>query len=251
MRQTSSKDASTSAVSAVNRPRDDRRGSATAKRLCALTRRERPARELIRFVAGPGDRIYIDINRKLPGRGVWITADRASVIAAVKSQAFARSLKRKVNVSPDLAEETEGLLRKRVLETLSLANKAGLVVTGFDKVSDVIERGQVFVLLHGSDAAPGGRQKLDSKLFALFRAGARSSEIIDCLTIDELSLAIGRPNVVHAALKHGGAAERFAIEADRLVRYDGGLEAVKETAECQRPSVGPAVDEPPQGEGPS
>jgi len=216
-----------------------------------LTRRERPLRELIRFVAGPGDSIYIDLNRKLPGRGVWITADRSSIEAAVKSHAFARSLKRKVNVSPGLAEETHNGLRRRVCESLSLANKAGLVVTGFDKVSDVIERGQAFVLLHGTDAASGGRQKLDSKVRAVARSCGRSAVVFDCLTIDELSLAIGGPNVVHAAIKAGGAAERFAVDAERLIRFGRGLEAVQETASIEGPDDGPLTDEPSFGEAPS
>ena len=75
----------------------------TPFRQCALTRSERPTGELIRFVAGPGDAIYPDLSRKLPGRGVWITADRASIAAAIKSRAFARSLKRKVEVPEDLS----------------------------------------------------------------------------------------------------------------------------------------------------
>ena len=251
MHQTTSKDGQMSAADAVREPRDDRRDTATAQRLCALTRSERPTSELIRFVAGPDERIYLDLARKLPGRGVWITADRASVAAAVKSGAFARSLKRKVNVSPDLPDETEKQLRRRLTEALSLANKAGLLVTGFDKVTTVIERGQACALLHGSDAATGGRQKLDLKLHALNRAGIGSTVIIECLTIDELSLAIGRPNVVHAALKGGGAAERFVNEADRLARYARGLEAVAKTAASDRPDDRPAHLVPSAEEAPS
>lgn len=251
MRQTTSKDGQMISGAAVKEPRDSRRRSAAAVRECALTRRERPISDLIRFVAGPGDKIYIDLNKKLPGRGVWITADRASIAAAAKYSAFSRSLKRKVSVSPDLSGQVEKQLRQRLRESLSLANKAGLLVTGFDKVSNAIERGDASIVLHGSDAAQGGRQKLDAKLYALNRAGVGSGSVIDCLTIDELSLAMGRPNVVHAALIAGGATDRFAVEADRLARFVTGLDA------DERPNEGDgSLDRQPdgatsQGEAPS
>lgn len=225
MRQVTSEDDETGSGTASAQPHDDPRDRAATHRLCALTRQERPTSELLRFVAGPDDRIYFDLSRKLPGRGVWVTADRESVATASKSGTFARSLKRKVTVPAELAEKVETQLVDRVCQSLSLANKAGLVVTGFDKVFAVIERWEASVLLHGIDAAPGGRDKLDSKLRAICRAGDGLATIVDCLTIDQLSLAIGRPNVVHAALKAGGATERFAESAALLTRYRLGMGA--------------------------
>lgn len=192
-------------------------------RQCALTRAERPTEDLIRFVIGPEDTIYPDVARKLPGRGVWVTADRASVAAAVKSRAFARSLRRKVKVPEDLPELVERQLAQRTLEALALANKAGLVVCGFDKVKNLLERESVAALVHGSDAAQDGRDKLDRKFRAIVAERGFKPTIIDILTIDEMSLAIGRPNVVHAALKPGGAAVRFTVEAERLARYRAGI----------------------------
>ena len=95
--------------SVARAPRDDRRDRAAAVRFCALTHRERPASELLRFVAGPDERIYLDLARRLPGRGVWITADHQSISAAIKSKAFRRSLKKQVTVPPDLADAVKRL----------------------------------------------------------------------------------------------------------------------------------------------
>lgn len=192
-------------------------------RQCALTRSELPTRDLIRFVAGPGDTIYPDLARKLPGRGIWITADRASVSAAIKSRAFSRSLKRKIEVPENLAELVESQLVQRTIEALALANKAGRVVCGFEKVSTRLERERVSVLVHGSDAAQDGRDKLDRKFKAIAAEYGIEPVIIDILTIDEMSLAIGRPNVVHAALIPGGATDKFAGEAEKLARYRAGI----------------------------
>jgi uncharacterized protein len=199
--------------------------SAESMRRCALTRVERNPDDLLRFVADPEGRLVPDLSRRLPGRGVWVTADKASVEAAVEAKAFAKSLKRAVVVAPDLPSTVEALFVRRVLEALSLANKAGLVTTGFEKVEALLVKGRAAALVQGADAAEDGRRKLDRKFAAIQRDSGKADPIVDWLTIEQLSLAIGRPNVVHAALKQGGATQRFLGEAERLRRYRSGFGA--------------------------
>lgn len=210
------------AARTARRPKDDDR-TGDHLRLCAASRAERQTDDLIRFVAAPDGSITPDLSRKLPGRGVWVTADRASVEAAVKTRAFARSLKRAVTVAPTLAHDVELLLAQRAINALSLANKAGAVVAGFDKVRETVDGGAVALLLHGSDAATDGRDKLDRKYQAVQSAKSQSAAISDDLTIAQLSLAMGRSNVVHAALIHGGVTDKFKIAAGRLSRYRSGV----------------------------
>jgi uncharacterized protein len=194
-------------------------------RRCIFTRVERDPADLVRFVADPEGRLVPDLSRRLPGRGVWVTADKASVAAAAEAKAFAKSLKRAVVVAPDLPQAVEALFVKRVLEALSLANKAGLVTTGFEKVDGLIGGGRAAALLQGSDAAEDGKRKLDRKFAAIQRDSGKDGPVVDWLTIEQLSLAIGRSNVVHAALKQGGATQRFLREAERLRRYRSGFGA--------------------------
>lgn len=198
---------------------DDDEAGTGPSRLCALTRACLPKDDLIRFVAGPDGTIYPDPAAKLPGRGVWVTAAQDKVLEAVKSKVFARSLKREVKVSPDLAEQVARLLERRAMDSLSMANKAGLVTAGFAQVDALIDKGSVAVLLHGQDAAPGGAEKLDRKYKAVARAAGREPVIVTLFTVDQLSLAMGRSNVVHAALTKGGATEKFLNEAGRIERY--------------------------------
>jgi predicted RNA-binding protein YlxR (DUF448 family) len=194
-----------------------------ALRRCIVTRAERPPEELIRFVAGPDDVIIPDLARRLPGRGVWVTAELAAVESALKANAFSKSLKRGVMASPDLALTVEALILKRALQALSLANKAGLASSGFDMVDGLVSNGRAVVLLHGLDAAAGGQNKLDRKFKAGQRDKGKPAPIVDWLTIEQLSLAMGRSNVVHAGLRNGGATMRFLNEAERLRRYRSGF----------------------------
>lgn len=196
-------------------------GVAAAERTCALTRNPLTPDDGLRFVAGPDGLIVPDLGRRLPGRGVWITGSRSAVSEAARKGAFQRSLKRPVTIPDGLADLVEHLLVKRTVDALSLANKAGLVTSGFTKVEIAVQKGVCAYLLHASDAAADGVEKLDRKFTAGFandRNGAREY-ILDCLSSAELSLAIGRSNVVHAALARGGAATKFSREAERLRRY--------------------------------
>lgn len=199
--------------------RDGGRELSGSLRRCIVTRAEREPADLIRFVVDPNGRLVPDLARRLPGRGVWVSATKSDVERAAKSNAFSKSLKREVNVPQDLAQTVEQLLIRRTLEALSLANKAGLVSTGFEKVEKLLKSGKVDVLVHGADAAEDGRRKLVRKFEAICRDSDVSAPVVDWLTIDELSLAIGRPNVVHAGLTRGGATMRFVSEAERLRRY--------------------------------
>ncbi len=190
-------------------------------RQCAVTRVVRPLDELIRFVVGPDGRVVPDLKRRLPGRGAWVTAAADTVARAAAKGAFARAFRRPVTVDPDLAALVDGLMVKAALGALSLANKAGEVISGFAKVEAAIEAGKAAALIHAEEAADDGRRKLDAKLTRL-RPGA---PVIGAFKGEQLSLALGRPNVVHAAVTGGGASAGFLGAVARLEQFRAGSAA--------------------------
>jgi uncharacterized protein len=200
---------------------DEADGSSAAgpERLCAVTRQSHDTRELIRFVLSPDGIIVPDLDRSLPGRGVWIGCDKDLVEKAVATRAFSKSLKVKAEAPADLADRLHDLILKRVTGALSLANKAGLLVAGFEKVFAALEKGPVRAVVHGTDAAVDGRSKIDRKYKAIQASQGQAAAIVNVLTIAQMSLAIGRGSVVHAALTPGGLSDRFLEEAERLARY--------------------------------
>ena len=189
-------------------------------RRCALTRERRPKEDLLRFVLGPEGEIVPDLKERLPGRGVWVTAAQDCVAEAAKKNVFARALKTQVMVHKDLAAQVDRLLTDAALGALGLANKAGGVVFGNGKVEDALSRGRVIGLIHAKEAAEDGCRKLDGKFGAQgVKAG---NPAIRTFSADELGLASGRTNVIHAALIQGGAATNFVEAAKRVERYRGG-----------------------------
>lgn len=195
------------------------RHKARAERMCAATRKIRPVGELIRFVVAPDGTVVADLKRSLPGRGLWLTASRQIVADAARRGVFAKGFKREVGVSPTLAEDTEHLLVRSLTDALAMAGKAGLVVTGFAKVEAALERGEATALIHARDAAEDGVRKLNS--VARRKSVSLSGDLptFTALTSAQLDLALGRPNVIHAALRAGPAGNTFLNRCDSLVRY--------------------------------
>jgi hypothetical protein len=196
------------------------------QRWCVVTRTVQPVAELIRFVIAPDGEVVPDLKRRLPGRGVWVTATRAALEDAVKRKAFARGFKCDVRTPPDLAPRTEQLLEAAALDALSIAGKAGLVAAGFTRVESALAHDDVVALLHAGEAAADGIRKLDSAVRRL-RPG-RPLAVVGGLTGADLDLALGRPNVVHAALLAGPAADTFLARLRRLQRFRTGTAAFDE-----------------------
>lgn len=202
------------------------RGAAHAasrsERFCALTRTLKPVDDMIRFVVGPDGGAVPDLKRKLPGRGIWITATRAAIDEAVKRNVFARGFKRAVRVDPQLAASTERLLAQSTLDALAIAGKAGQVIAGAAKVEAAIGRDDLVALLHAVDAAEDGKRKLEAALRRKNAEKWQEIAIISGLTGEQLDLALNRPNVVHAALLAGPVSETFLARARRLERFRTG-----------------------------
>ncbi len=196
--------------------------STMPERLCILTGEVAESDHLIRFALSPDARIVPDIAAKLPGRGFWITADKGLIDQAVASGNFAkrasRALKQPVSasaVAPDMADVIDRLLRDRCLNLLGLERRKGTLVLGFDSVAETVRAGRAAMLIEAADGAADGR----SKLKALAEKSPRPVRMIDLFCRAELSLALGRENVVHAAVKSGGVAKALVKDLARLAAY--------------------------------
>ncbi|MCM5557951.1 RNA-binding protein [Pleomorphomonas sp. JP5] len=216
--------------------------SETAERSCIVTRVAQPPEGLVRFVCGPGGVVVPDIRGNLPGRGVWVTCRRDVVAEAVRKRAFSRGLKEQAKAGDDLPELVEALLLKAALSALSMARKAGLVITGFGQVSEAVSKGGVVAVLHAREAADDGRRKIRQAIRRRLRAAESGGDedetpgnaalwqqpqpsgpkvIAGFFASSEMDLAFGGANVIHAALLAGGASTSFLKCAAALARYRG------------------------------
>jgi len=167
---------------------------------------------LIRFVADPDGAVVPDLGRKLPGRGLWVAADRASLEAAIKKNLFARAAKAPLKPAADLPDLVEKLLVRRCLDQLGLARREGVLISGFEKCAAAIRSCRAAWLIEAADGSADGR----GKLLALSRHASPAPEICGAFSADDLSLALGLENAIHAVLLQGGRADRWTQEGQRL-----------------------------------
>ena len=185
-------------------------GGKSSVRRCLVSGDEFNIDVLVRFVVDPEGIVVPDIYERLPGRGYWIRANYNLISEGVEKGVFQKRSKKNIQVPFGLVNQTERALRRRCCEILGLARRAGEAHTGYDAVLALLTTGKASVLITALDASINGRKKLLNKKY-------NALSHVDWLSINDLSLALGRENVVHAALIFGGFRSSFLREANRLL----------------------------------
>lgn len=190
------------------------------ERSCIVSGDTKSKDELIRFVCAPDGQVVPDLKTELPGRGVWVTARYADVQEAEKRNLFSRAFKSKCDLEEGLADRTGELLLRSAISWLSMANKSGSLICGRAKVERVLNKGKLALLIEAKDASEDGKKKLRSLKKAFENETGQICETVSSFTIEQLSLALGRENVVHAAITNRHMAEKFMEVIARLEKYN-------------------------------
>ena len=177
------------------------------KRKCIATGEIREKHEMYRFVVDPENQVLPDLAAKLPGRGLWIKADRVSLQSAIEKKLFDKITRQNLKIKEGLIIELETLQSRRLLDLIRLARKAGQAVCGYEKVKELLSKDKVALLIQAFDGSGRGKSKLSTPDKAKF---------IGCLSAFELGEAFGRQNAIHCAVTPGGLAKRIVDEAHRL-----------------------------------
>jgi len=172
---------------------------AASQRTCIATGEQGAPERMVRFVVGPEGDIVPDLARRLPGRGMWVRAERSAVERAVAKNLFARAARASVRPPVDLAERVERLLLERALADLGRARRAGRAVAGFVKVEQMIGRRRAGLLVIADEADGDGVTKLSASGLPIVRLGDAAS----------LGGIFGREQTVYAAVAHDDAGGAF------------------------------------------
>jgi predicted RNA-binding protein YlxR (DUF448 family) len=212
-------------------------------RTCVATRQVLPIERLLRFVVDPEGRLAPDIRARLPGRGVWVACERAAVENAIRRKSFARSLKQNAEVPEGLADMVEALLAADARQSLAMANKAGLVVSGFAKAEGLVAKGKAVALVWASDGGEDGRRKM-TQVIRRNRDGGEGIPLLSPFPGHEMDLALGRENAIHAALMAGPAADAFLNRCRRLDQFRQNIsQGIGPDAEDTAASISPLVSD--------
>lgn len=207
-------------------PRAGKAGMRDPERRCIVSMERREQGEMIRFVLSPDGQVTPDLAAKLPGRGAWVTASREAIDFAVKKGAFNRAFKRQVKAAPDLSDQVEQLLVKRILDQLGMVKRAGNLILGFEQVREEVRKAAPAFVIEASDGSEDQRGKVLALVRGLhtpepdetgeMAGNAELPPVIGCFTGDELGMALGRERVIHACVKYGRIAHVWSGELTRL-----------------------------------
>jgi len=188
-----------------------------SERRCIATGESQPKAGLLRFVVGPDGTIGPDLAERLPGRGIWVTGTRAALDQAIAKKAFARAAKQQVTVPEGLGDLVGRLLEARAAETLGLARRSGELIMGLERAFETLDREPVALIIEAADAGRDGVRRLRAKLKA---ADLTDLPVVQGLGATQMGLALGRSNVVHAALKMGRMQEKVLADFARLAAWN-------------------------------
>ena len=186
-----------------------------SERKCIATGKVLAKTELVRFVLGPNNMIFPDLENKLPGRGIWVKADHSAILKAEKGNLFSRALNQSAECLENLAEQVENLIASRIINLIGLSRKSGKCICGYEKVKDWLKKDIAEVLIQSSDGSNREKSRLRTPSDGSF---------IGWLSSKELGKAFGRENITHCALASGGLTQRIVEDAQRLK----GLRIVKD-----------------------
>ncbi|WP_421707845.1 RNA-binding protein [Algihabitans sp.] len=215
------------------------RKSAGPQRRCLVTRASRPKGGLLRFVVSPEGQLVPDLGEKLPGRGLYVTPDRALLETAIAKKLFTKAARQPVAVPEDLPARVDDLLRRRILDLISFAKRAGQAVAGFDRVKSWIEQGRAALVVQAADGSPGSRQRLAGVAAAIAETLEESANsrlsLVEMFSQTELGTAFGRTSVVHVAIAPGGLAKQLVSTTEQLLSYETAAAAQKAAASERKP----------------
>ncbi|MGV1873294.1 RNA-binding protein [Agrobacterium rosae] len=204
---------------------DDEQFEGTAsERMCIVTRQIGSPDELIRFVAGPDQSVVPDLKRQLPGRGCWVTPERALIEKAIAKKLFARALKTDVKAGPDLLDMMDRLMAQQLAGMISMARKASQFISGATKVDAAVRSGKAIAVFHATDAAPDGVRKINQARKAWTLGSGAKTEIpsFRLFSEQEMDELMGQNAFIHACVLAGQAGEGVVKRAKMLERYRNG-----------------------------
>ncbi|MDZ7905077.1 MAG: RNA-binding protein [Cypionkella sp.] len=202
------------------------------ERKCIVSGEVQPKAGLIRFCLGPDGMVVPDILARLPGRGFYVSADRAMIDKAAAKGLFS-ALRARAVKDPRCAGRFGRGIAAAPCDRIDQfgAQGIGRAVMGYEKVKEWLASGKAYILIQAADGSDRGKTKL--------RAPEGEGRFIGLLSAQELGLAFGRERAIHAALAAGGLTKRVVEDAARLsglrmatLGQNGGIPAEKDTKDA-------------------
>ena len=162
----------------------------TPQRTCVGCSSRRAPRDLLRLGCTSKGEVMLDRSGRLPGRGAYVCFDAVCLRRALKPAKLASTFKQPVVVPTFEAvyQTAVVLLQERLKACLSLARKAGAVVSGYTSLRTALTHGKVVCVVLAEDIAASRAEEYHFWCI---------QQDIPCITLfskEEMGRLLGRPS---------------------------------------------------------
>jgi predicted RNA-binding protein YlxR (DUF448 family) len=194
-------------------------------RRCVATKERAKKSALLRLVLGPDGSPFVDILGKAPGRGVYVSPERAHILEALSPKGLARAFKGQARTLSEeaiasMVLDTEKRLEARILELITLGRRANQIEIGMDAaVRAANEEGKNALIIATKDLS----ERSDRSLLESVPEGVPVVRVSNKAT---LGARLGRDEVGIVAVRPSVFTGRIADEAARLNALSSSTNAV-------------------------
>ena len=149
-----------------------------------------------------------DLCEKLPGKSVWLPADKAFIVDILKKE----DLKTYFGVSkiflPDLVSIIELVLRKKIMSSISMTKKSGVLAIGLDAIkTQLIQNRHCLIIV-----AIGAKSLADRSFFA-----SKNVSIFESLLEQkDLEKSTGKINVKYVGVFSKNFKKTIQVDLNKL-----------------------------------
>ena len=164
--------------------------------------------DFIKICLSPDNKLIPDLCEKLPGKSVWLPADKTLIVDILKKE----DLKTYFGVSkiflPDLVSIIELVLRKKIMSSISMTKKSGVLAIGLDAIKTQLIQNRHCLIIVAM-----GAKSLDNKSFF---ASENVSIFESLLEQKDLEKSTGKFNVKYVGVFSKNFKKTIQVDLNKL-----------------------------------
>jgi len=164
--------------------------------------------DFIKICLSPDNKLIPDLCEKLPGKSVWLPADKAFIVDILKKE----DLKTYFGVSkiflPDLVSIIELVLRKKIMSSISMTKKSGVLAIGLDAIkTQLIQNRHCLIIVAMGAKSLGNKSFFASENVSIFES---------LLEQKDLEKSTGKFNVKYVGVFSKNFKKTIQVDLNKL-----------------------------------
>ena len=164
--------------------------------------------DFIKICLSPDNKLIPDLCDKLPGKSVWLPADKALIVDILREEDLKTYFGISKIHSPDLVSIVEMILRKKIMSSISMTKKSGVLAIGLDAIkTQLIQKRHCLIIV-----ARGAKRLTDKSFFV----SKNISVFESLLEQKDLEKSTGKINVKYVGIFSKNFKKTIQVDLNKL-----------------------------------